>query len=199
MPDRSNTLKKCKCSGTLLVFSSMMLLKSQGSKTSETAETNTEVYHQRANLQTVCHRLILKDVGILQGVVLSIVASNEPNGSKPKSKSWLPSNTLVISEGLYRTRDNVQTRQRDIRGELVHHWNLYIPHQPKRPYTKQSYLTMWLPRVTVLSTDGENKSPEKSDRPSRVPSDLTYQLRRISSRRAANWVTSIVSPFGEIF
>jgi len=53
--------------------------------------------------------------------------------------------------------------------------------------------TIWLPLVTELSTLGANTSPENSERPSLFPSSRNGHWARMSSRRPANCVTSIVS------
>jgi hypothetical protein len=51
-------------------------------------------------------------------------------------------------------------------------------------------LAIWLPRVTVDSTLGLNRSPLNSTSPSRFPSERSAQLSRIESKSPANWVTS---------
>ena len=58
-------------------------------------------------------------------------------------------------------------------------------------------ITIWLPRVTELSREGENTSPEKRTSPSLLPSSRRDHWSRRSCRRAVNWVTSIVSSGSE--
>ena len=53
-------------------------------------------------------------------------------------------------------------------------------------------LTIWLPLVTALSTDGEKASPENKVNPSFLPSDLVSHSARTLSTKPPNFVTSIV-------
>ena len=109
--------------------------------------------------------------------------------NSPKSKSWFPTKAKEDQ-----STGSVQYGDKPVRETSTPSWFItgtYVIWIIKRwdgHCERVSEGTIWLPRVTELSTDGEKTSPENKVRPF---SPQLGELRR-SSKRAENCVTSDV-------